>query len=56
MLHHRTDDYGVVINVGFHAVIPHARTGRHRAEELTVIAVSRDGRAHRLELPAEAPQ
>lgn len=44
MLHHRTDDYGVVINVGFHAVIPRARS-RDDEASLAVIAISRDGRA-----------
>ena len=55
MLHHRTDDYGVVINVGFHAIIPHARAGKNRAEALTVFAVSHDGRARRLEMAPKAP-
>jgi len=54
MLHHRTFEHDVVINLGFHAVIPRQHP-QDDADSIVVIAVSQDGRALRLER-AEAPQ
>jgi hypothetical protein len=48
MLHHRTFEHDMVINLGFHAVIEREHP-RQDAESLVVIAVSQDGRARRLE-------